>query len=302
MSWILMTVAIIFAAANSLILRRFKNRTFKSAGDVFFFNGGVSLVWVVIMSIWSALSQFTFTPLALLFGVIYGVILCLFLYFKTEALANGPVSFTTLIGSCAFIIATGFGVVYASEEVSICQGIGMALILISLIFCINPKKSEEKLSGKWFFHCFMFFLAGGLVGIFYKIFGASPVKSQINAMMLSASVTSAVLFFITGLLISGIKKDARPKISKDALWYVLLSGVAGCVYIRLNVSLSAIIPSAIFFPVSNGALVIISTVAGGVAFKEKFNKIQLLGIILGIIAIVINGCGDAVLKTLFPLY
>jgi len=296
-SYLLMTVSIAFAAGNSLVLRRFQNRTFRSAGDIFFFQGGMSLVWIAVMAIWSLLTgEFSISPLSVLFGAVYGVILCLFLYFKTEALANGPVSLTTLIGSCAFIIAAGFGVVYANETVSLCQGIGMTLILISLAFCINPQKSAEKLSGKWFFHCFAFFAAGGLVGVFYKVFGRSAAADEVNAMMLSASVTSCVLFFLTGLCVSRLRREARPAIARGALLPLLLSGVTGCVYIRLNVTLSAVLPSAVFFPVSNGALVILSTVAGSLVFGEKLSKQQLAGIGLGLLAIIINGCGDALLR------
>lgn len=299
MNYLLMTVAIFFAALNSLILRKFKNRTFKTSGDVFFFNGAISIIWIIIMLSWSLISgDLVFSVPAIIFGVIYGIILCMFLYFKTESLASGPVSLTTLIGSCAFIIATGFGVVYNNEKVSIFQALGMALILISLIMCIFPKNSGEKLTLKWFFYCFMFFLAGGFVGIFYKIFGLSSAKEQVNTMMLSASVTSMLLFFLSGFFINVFKKEATPTISKDALIYILLSGIAGCVYIRLNVSLSKVIPSAIFFPVSNGGMVIISTVAGGTIFKEKLSKLQLAGIFLGFLAIIINGCGDAVFSML----
>ncbi len=298
MDYILMTVSIIFAAANSLILRQFRNRTFKTTGDVFFFNGGVSLVWTVTMALWSVVSgDCSVSVLSVVFGVVYGAILCLFLYFKTEALANGPVSLTTLIGSCAFIIATGFGVLYAAETVSVSQIIGMSLIMFSLILCINPQKSAEKLSVKWFVYCFAFFLAGGLVGIFYKIFGASAVANQVNSMMLSASVSSCVLFFLLGVLVHRVKQEECPRIDRGALLYILLSGVTGCLYIRLNISLSAVIPAAVFFPVSNGALVIISTVAGAAAFGERLSKVQFAGILLGLLAIVIIGCAD----TLFAL-
>ncbi len=299
MNFFLMTISIFFAALNSLILRKFKNRTFKTSGDVFFFNGAISIIWIILLFLWSVLSgDLVFSLPAILFGVIYGIILCMFLYFKTESLASGPVSLTTLIGSCAFIIATGFGVIYNNETVSVFQALGMALILISLIMCIFPKNSGEKLTLKWFIFCFLFFFAGGFVGIFYKIFGLSSAKDQVNTMMLSASVTSMLLFFLSGLFINAVKKETRPTISKEALIYILLSGIAGCVYIRLNVSLSKVIPSAIFFPVSNGGMVIISTVAGGTIFKEKLSSLQLAGIILGFLAIIINGCGDAVFSLL----
>ena len=255
-------------------------------------------MWILVMVLWSAISgDFSISLQSVSFGIIYGMILCLFLFLKTEALANGPVSLTTLTGSCAFIIATGFGVMYAAERVSISQAIGMVLILFSLVLCINPKKSEEKLTVRWLVYCFGFFLAGGFVGIFYKVFGTSAVADQMNAMMLSASVSSCVFFFLSGMLVCKVKQEDSPHIDNSAWLYILLSGVTGCVYIRLNVSLSAAIPAAVFFPVSNGALVIISTVAGAVAFGERLNRVQVTGILLGLLAIVINGCAD----TLFAM-
>ena len=96
-----------------------------------------------------------------------------------------------------------------------------------------------------------------------------------------------------------MKKLEAPKIHKDSLLYVLLAGVTGCVYIRLNVSLSAVIPSAVFFPVANGGIVVITTLAGAFAFREKLNRIQILGILLGLVALIVTGCGKAVFDIIF---
>lgn len=79
---------------------------------------------------------------------------------------------------------------------------------------------------------------------------------------------------------------------KNILIYMLLSGLASCAYIRINLSISNVIPSVIFFPISNGGMVILSTVVGRVAFGEKLNRVQLLGIAIGCLAVVITGCGD----------
>ena len=295
MEYLLITIAIFFGILNSILLHKFKNKTFKTPGDAFFFNGGVSIVWMITLFIWSLLSEHTVISLeAIFYGIIYGVILCSFLYFKTEAMASGPVSLTTLIGSAAFIIATWFGVIYASEEINFFQLLGMGLILLSLFMCVNPKKSAEKLTLKWFIYCIAFFIAGGLVGILYKVFGKSDVSDQVNTMMLTASIVSAVLFFVMGHFVNRISKKEAPSIHKGALIYILLSGIAGCIYIRLNIPLANLIPSAVFFPVSNGAMVILTTLAGNVLFKEKLSGIQKAGIGLGLAAILIIGCGNLV--------
>ena len=300
MEYLLMAVSILFSVLNSLLLHKFKNRTFKTPGDSFFFNGGVSIIWIIILFAWFLIAGDTkFSPGAVVYGVIYGVILCMFLYFKTESMATGPVSLTTLIGSSAFIIATWFGVIYASEKINVFQLIGMALILVSLVMCVNPKKSAEKLTLKWFIYCVAFFLAGGFVGILYKVFGKSGVSDQVNTMMLTAAIVSAILFFVMGFVINKISGTEAPSIHKDAVKYILFSGIAGCIYIRLNIPLANMIPSAIFFPVSNGAMVVLTTLAGNVLFKEKLSGIQKAGILLGLVAIIITGCGNLVWNMIF---
>ncbi len=293
MEYLLMVIAIVFATAQSVLLKKFNNRTIKNTGDCFFFNGGVSIVWTAVMSVWFfASGNRSLSGGAILFGLVYGVILCSFLFLKQQSLAEGPVTFTTLVGSAAFIPATIFGIFYASESVSALQIAGMVVMLLSLFMCVNPKKSTEKLTIKWIIYCFLFFLVGGVLGMFYKVFGASNFHNEVNGMMLSASVFSAILFFITGLIINKSRKQPLPTIEKSSLIYILASGIVGCAYIRINLALSAVIPSAIFFPVSNGALVILSTALGALAFKEKLNKIQFAGIIVGVIAIVLSGIGS----------
>ena len=293
MSYALMVFAIICATANSAVLKKFNNKTIENTGDCFFFNGGVSIVWALMMTVWFFVSgDSSISGGAILFGLAYGVILCSFLFLKMQSLAEGSATLTTLVGSAAFIPATIFGIFYASESVSVLQILGMVVMLVSLFMCVNPKKSTEKITLKWIIYCSLFFLAGSVLGMYYKVFGRSNFSSEVNGMMLSASVFSAVLFFITGIIINKAKRLPLPTVKKPSLIYILISGIVGCAYIRINLSLSKVIPSAIFFPVTNGALVILSTVIGALAFKEKLSKIQATGVIVGLIAIVLSGLGS----------
>lgn len=295
----LMALSICFAVANSCLLHRYSDRVHPNSGEVFLFNAGGSVVWAIILAIWFFVEgNLSVQPLTLLFGLIYGVILCLFLLFKTRSMAEGPVSLTTLIGSSAFIIATWFGVFYANDPINAFQIIGMIILLLSLVLCVNPKKSGEVLTLKWFLYCLAFFFAGGLVGMLYKVFGKSPVHGEVNAMMLTASIVSAILFFICGRIITKKTGAASGRPDRVTLFYLVLCGIASCVYIRLNISLSNVIPSPVFFPVSNGAMVILSTVAGKLFFREKLKRIQITGIVIGLIAIIITGCG----QTLWELF
>lgn len=286
-----MAIAVVFSVSSNMILHTFKNRGFKTAGDIFLFNAGISAVWFFVLLFWTLISKdFQISSKSVIFGIIYGVILCLFLYFKNQSMSDGPVALTSLIGNCAFIIATWFGVIYAKETIIPLQLVGMVVIIIALTMCINPKKSSEKLTAKWFLWCALFFFAGGLLGIFNKVFGKSDVSSQINAMMMVASVVSVVLFVNMAYIVNALAKKEKPCIHKESLLYIISCGVVGCIYIRMNLWLAGVIPSIVFFPVSNGANVILSTFLGFLLFKEKLNKFQVLGIFIGLGAILMIGC------------
>lgn len=291
MEYLLMTVAVLFSVSGNMILHKFGNRYFKTPGDVFLFNAGISCIWFIVLLAWSVLSgDFIISFGSLIFGVIYGIILCLFLYFKTQSMSSGPITLTSLIGNCAFIVATWFGVVYANESVLPIQLFGMIIIVAALVMCIDPRKSNKKITSSWFMWCIAFFLAGGLLGIFNKVFGKSEYSDEINSMMLIASVISAVLFTAAGFLINKAAHTKKPKIYKESYIYIITCGFVGCIYIRMNLWLAGIISSVIFFPVSNGANVILSTLFGQVLFKEKLNKVELAGIFVGLFAIMLIGC------------
>ena len=299
--YVLMAISICLSVFSSCLLRSFSNKKLAAnSGDLFLFNAALSAVWTIVLGIWYLLSADNgASHMAYVFGAAYGVIMCAFLFTKTCSLGEGPVSLTTLIGSCAFIIATWFGVIYANEpSINAVQYIGMALLVVSLILCINPKKSGEKLTVKWFAYAFAFFVAGGFLGIINKMFGKSDASAEVNAMMLTASVVSAVLFVIIGFLFNKVTGKPMPVIKRGAWIYILVCGVASCLYQRLNVMLAKEILSVIFFPVSNGSMVLLSTVMGRIIFKERLRSVQIFGIIIGLIAIIMTGCSSLIYSLL----
>lgn len=295
--YVLMAIAICLSVFSSCLLRSFSDKKLtENSGDLFLFNAALSVVWTIVLGIWFLVSgESGASHTAYIFGAAYGVIMCAFLFTKTCLLGEGPVSLTTLIGSCAFIIATWFGVIYANEpSINLVQYIGMALLVVSLILCINPKKSGEKLTAKWFAYAFAFFIAGGFLGIINKMFGKSSASTEVNAMMLTASVVTAILFALVGILFNKACGKSMPKIRKGAWVYILVCGVASCLYQRLNVSLAKEILSVIFFPVSNGSMVLLSTLMGRLIFKENLRPMQIFGIIIGLIAIIMIGCSSLI--------
>ena len=290
MKYFVMTVSILLSVLNACLLKSYTNGQ-KKTYSTLLFNSGVCAMWVTLLSGLLAISVNEVNLTTVGFGIVYGVILFAFLFFKTSTMQTGPITLGTLVGSCAFLITIIYGVGFCDESINIEQISGILLLIISLVFCINPKKSTEILTGKWLFNCTCFFLAGGAVGILYKIFGASPVKDNADAMLCTAAIVGFLLFLISNIIFSA-KNKCNIKPCKRTVVYMILSGIASCIYIRLNISLSAIIPSVVFFPVSNGGMVILSALCGKLVYGEKLNRRQSAGIILGCVAILIIGCAQ----------
>lgn len=291
MKYFLMCTAILGSALSSCVLKAYSaKRERKNIGDMFLFNAYISVIWAILLAGSFFMSDISsIAPKTYIFGAVYGVVQCAFLFTKTYALKEGPVSLTTLVGSCAFIIVVCFGRIFFNETVSLTKLIGMALLVLSLSLCINPKNSGQSLSFKWLFSAFLFFAAGGFIGIFYKCFGASDVSDEVNVMMFIAAIVSSLLFAVSAFIINKPLNLPKPEVGKGALKYIILCGALSLLYQRLNISLSAVIPSVVFFPVSNGSVVILSTVFGRTVFKERLNKIQICGIILGLAALIVIG-------------
>ncbi|MBQ3225894.1 MAG: hypothetical protein IJB48_02430, partial [Clostridia bacterium] len=207
------------------------------------------------------------------------------------AMTTGPVSLTMMISASCFIVATLFGVLYCKEAITPAQITGMVLMLFALILCVNPRFSGEKLTKQWFLYALGFFAANSGLGIIYKMFGSASSGNDYDAMLIVAAIVATVLYliFAKGEAIKNNTKEvvfARNKI----LILMILSGILTCVFIRLNVMLSAVLPSALFFPVTSGSNVILCTVVGRFAFGERLSGIQIFGIVMGLCAIVISGC------------
>ncbi len=293
MNYILLALAVLLAVANSAFLHKFSNRGLDNAGDVFLFNGDSQLVWSILLLLFCTFTNtLRFDTSTVLYAAVYAFLLCAVQIFKQLAYACGPVAITTLVGACAFLITTAYTVLFENDTVSVPYLCGIAVLLVSLFLCIDlsPKKENSmKISAKWVLWSSLMLLSGGCLGIFYRVFGASSVSHNMNSMMLFAAALSSVLLTVLSFSTNAARRMPTPKIGSTAFKYLILSGITSCIYIRLNLSLANLLPGTVFFPVSNGSILLLSTLVGILFFSEKPSKKQLIGIITGLASIAYIG-------------
>lgn len=280
MIYILLIISITFSALNNITLHflHVKNVKYNS----FLFNAGVTLIWFFILLAYNK-GFGKITTHTVIYGVSYGCALVGFLYFKTKLITSVNVSIATLFISSSFIMTTLFNAFFWKERIDFYTVTGIVLMLVSVVL-IYIKRVEEKVSFKYKLCLIFAFIFSGLVGIIFRLHQSCDKASTDEMMIISALVATVMLI---ALYFTTTKKGER-KATKDVkpvLTVMLLVGIFSCIYNRLNIYLTGVMESVIFFPTFNGASVLAVFVLGMVLFKEKPTKLQTVGGTLGILAI-----------------
>ena len=255
------------------------------------------------IAVWGG--QGHYTGITVLYGAGYGLLMAGFLFFKMKAMTAGPILLTSLLGCSSFILTTIFNTVYWKENMDVFSVIGMLLMLIALyLITIKDRKTQAEEGEKrvlvgWMIYCIFFLLFAASTGIIFK-FHQTYDKSNTNQMMIVAAIV-AVLTFLSlyglSMMFSRQEKIAKTENSQEVktskkegcalLGFMIAAGVVSCVYNRLNVYLTGMLPSVLFFPIFNGAVIMLASIAGVFIFKEKLTKRQVMGVGCGVLAIIL---------------
>lgn len=272
MNYILLAVAVLLAVSNNAIYHKLGGAGQNSR---FFFTAVSSVVWLAVLLCGGVTA---IQPVELWFGVLYGAVQAMFLFFKMQAMSSGPISITSVVSNCSMLLTTVFGVLFFMESVGVLQVIGVCAIVVSVLLCTDPK-ADMQMTARWKLYCLGFFVFAASVGIIFKFFARTSGNG--NNMMVVSAVTMVVLM----MLLSFARGESK-KLDKTQLVCALLAGAVSCGYNRLNLYLSGVLPTVVQFPIFNGAVVLFSTLSGVVLYKETFSKKQRIGILIGLIAII----------------
>lgn len=252
-----------------------------------------SVVAAIILLLWGgfgAASLFT-----IWFGVLFGVVTATQTIANVSAINCGPMSYTTIFTSFSVLISALSGVIiFGEDSLEIIQIIGIALMLVSIVLSANGKGDGKKINLKWFILSFIAFLLTGTIGIMQKIHQTSDHKSELSAFLVIAFVTSALISAIFALIkhdkaCAAATAEKSPDGKKFALILLSVMAVAGlCVAAnnKFNLYLTGVLPTAIFFPIYNVGILILTTLSAIVIFKEKLSFKQWIGVVIGIISVI----------------
>lgn len=254
----------------------------KSAKHINLFNILIYSVCVIIFGL--LLLKETLSPFTFFIGIIFGVVTSLSNLFKMLSLSTGPMNITILVTTSSMIIPTMSGIFFG-ESFSIAK-LCIVILLIGFIYLYISKNSaskddDVKVNKKWLLYCILAFVSIGMVGVIQKIHQSSAYKSEVSGFLFIAFICAIIFCFFRS-------RSCEQKLILDKKLILIGLICGGCTFGMnyINLKLSGLLPSQLFFPLVNGSTIVLSSLFSVIVFKEKLSKRQTIGLVGGIVSLI----------------
>lgn len=235
--------------------------------------------------------NFKISLYTIVLALIFGFVTLLQQAANLIALENGPFSYTSVIISFSTLIPAISGRFFWNESIDMIQYLGILLMLICFIFSVDFRKNDRKANFRWLIYSFSAFLFTGLIGVMQKLHQSSVYKDELDAFLIVAFGFSFVCSCVLMALFRSKRKlfssDKKSILTLMPLVLMLLSGIFAALNNKLNLYLSGVIDSAVFFPIVNGGGLILTSVAAVIIFKERLTIRQWFGLGIGIVSVIL---------------
>ncbi len=279
MTYLLLTISMLSMVVQNSLFNSAGKNFIKDSSDRFYYNSLLYFVSFLIFVILALRDSFSFYSIIL--GLVFGIVTLLSSYYKLVALAKGPMHITSLITSSSMIIPAMSGALFFGENFSV--GKAFAILLLIFFIYVSLKKDENSIFQKgWGAAIVPAFVLQGLIGILQKIHQTSVYKNELLLFLATA--------FFVSFLFSGVMSKRTGKkfqFSKKEYFYAIVCGVCTFVMNYINLKLSGLIPTQLFFPLVNGSSIILIALVSVFVFKELVTKRQIVGFIGGLMSLVL---------------
>lgn len=300
--YIMILIAVVLLAVQFASNRAYSIRQGSSAKASLTFTTLVGFTCAVVMFLIAVISGegFVITPYSLGMGAIVAALCCSYTFIGFKIMALGSLSvYTMFLMLGGMMLPYLYGVFMLDEAVSVWRIIGFILLALSLVFPVVAREKAGKSSVIFIVLCLAVFCLNGCVSITSKVHQINEVYAKSGSASFSFITNSInAVMSAVGLAIlnarekkqSGQKDGSaaaaeKPKTSVGMIAViVLINAVAGGVSYVLQLVSAAHVAASALYPMITGGSVVLSALAGLICFKEKPDRISLIGLILSFAA------------------
>ncbi len=282
-----MTAALLTGILRKLLVDRYEN----SERARHLQNAVASLVAAVCLLLVGGVPQASLFTVLLALG--FGFVTALQQVFTLQALELGPYAYTAVICSLSTMIPALSGALFFKETLGFSHILGMLLMVVCFFLSADFSGEKKKTTLRWLLCCAVAFLATGLIGVMQKWHQSTDYRTELDAFLVIAFAFScfySAAAFTVSLLKN--KRKAAPGNAAPSLFHLLpillmaMIGICTATNNKLNLFLSGVMESAVFFPLVNGGNLILTALAALLLFRERPTGKQWAGLLIGTLAVV----------------
>ena len=226
-----------------------------------------------------------FPPKLWVYGLINSAMYAIGYYTGYVAYSTGSYALTKLFMSFGILISIFYGIVFLNEPTTVLTYISFALIIAALVLVNYRKKSaNDKISLKWIINIILMVASNAAISIIGKMQYAAFDGNFKNEFLIISLAGATVVLFVLGFL---LERDSFKKTFKYGLLYGGGAGVLSGINNLITLGVYAYLPISVVSPVKSGFNMALSFAVSVFLFKERFTKRQLVGVLIGILAIVL---------------
>lgn len=223
----------------------------------------------------------------IIYGLINSTMYAIGFYSAYLAFNSGSFGLTRLFTSFASIIIILYGIVVLKDPVSTLMIIAVILVFISAFLMKYQKNTdgvERKFSLKWTISVILIVVSNALISILGKMQHSAFADTYKNEYLIVSFVGSAFWLIIMGII---FERDSFKTTIKHGVLYGMSAGLFNGINNLFIIVAYNYFPISFLSPVKTGLSIAISFLVSSFIYKEKFNRRQIIGVIIGVIAVIL---------------
>lgn len=284
-----MEIAIYITIVLASVTQSASTKAFNQTGGSSLIFNSLKTLSAFFLFLIISIPGFTLHIPTVLYGLAYGLSLCLSMYAGYRALCLGPMSLTSMLVSFSLIVPLCWGILVRDEPMGVLKCAGLVLLFAALLLVNahnlkNIRSFEKSRSGQglWFLFVALTFACNGVCSILQKEHQTAYPSLYNREFMLFAMLLCALVFTTVTLIrvpVSAYKTAARKGLG-------VLSGVTNSLANFLTLVLAGMENASVLFPIISAGTILSSLLCGRLVFKEKLRINQYAALVSGVTAIV----------------